>query len=518
MPPAAQAGIVTIIANPNSGTQQERKSTLSVTRRVASQASFYLVADILGQLSGFISLPIFTRLFSTAQYGIMGLVDSTFKFAGTLSSLGLRPAALRLYGEFKEGKRNRGPEHLISTMMSASFLLGAAVSVLCLGALLVPEKYLEREARELIAMAAAVMLFRNVSQMLMSLAQVQEKAKLRSALMLAERYLILGFTLLFAAVFRWGLKGFFGGILVAEGLLFLYCIWHSLMHMKWKPGLPDSAILRESIAYGLPLLGLNVTGFITDWGDRFIMSYYREPGELGLYVAGYTLANYAILSFVPALSSALIPVTMNAYAEKGEEATRRSLETFLRYYWLATLPIVFGITAVGEELIRFVASEKFVDATIVLPWILAAKIVQAAYFPFLAGLFLSKRTKMLALFMAGAAALNIVLNLLLIPKLGMVGAAIATLVAYLFYVIGGAICSQRYLRLRFPVHSFFAYLAAAGGMFLLLRALPAPAGDLATLAIKIPVGILAYLLLALLLDADARGIAGQIKGRLRSRR
>jgi O-antigen/teichoic acid export membrane protein len=483
-------------------------------RRVASQASFYLIADVIGQLSGFISLPIFTRIFSTAQYGVMGLVDSFFKFTGTLSSMGLRPAVLRLYGEFKEGKRDRGPEHLISTMMSASFLLGAAVSVLCLGALLIPDKFLDPEAKQLIAMAAVIMLFRNVSQMLMSLIQVQEKAKLRSALMLAERYLILGFTLLFAAVFRWGLRGFFGGIVAAEGLLFLYCTWHALRHLKWRLRLPDNPILRESFAYGLPLLGLNVTGFVTDWGDRFIMSFYREPGELGIYVAGYTLSNYAVQCFVPALTSALIPVTMNAYAKEGKEATSKTLETFLRYYWLAALPIVFGITAVGEPLIRFVASEKFVDATLVLPWVLAAKVVQAAYFPFLAGLFLSKRTHVLALFMCGAAVLNIGLNLLMIPNLGMVGAAIATLVAYLFYVIGGGIYSQRYLRLRFPVRSFFSYFAAGGGMFLLLRALPTPAGDLATLAIKIPVGMLVFVLLALLLDSEARALARKLRGKL----
>ncbi len=480
---------------------------MTVLRRVASQASFYLVADVIGQLSGFISLPIFTRIFSTAQYGVMGLVDSFFKFAGTLSSMGLRPAALRLYGEFKEGKRDKGPQHLINTMMSASFLLGAAVSLLCFGALLVPDRWLDPEAKSLIAMAAAVMLFRNVSQMLMSLIQVQEKAKLRSALMLAERYLILGCTLLFVAVFRWGLRGFFGGLMLAEGLLFLYCTWHAVKHLKWRPRLPDSPILRESIAYGLPLLGLNISGFITDWGDRFIMSFYREPGELGLYVAGYTLANYAILSFVPALSSALIPVTMNAYAEKGVKETQSSLESFLRYYWLATLPIVFGITAVGEPLIRFVASEKFVDATIVLPWVLAAKVVQAAYFPFLAGLFLSKRTGMLAIFMGSAAVLNIGLNLVLIPNYGMVGAAIATLVAYLFYVIGGGIYSQRYLRLRFPFGSFFASFAAAAGMFLILRVLPTPSGDLATLAIKIPAGGILYILLSLGLNVEARGIA-----------
>lgn len=486
---------------------------MSVLERVGRQASFYAIAEALSSLTGFISFPIFTRIFSQAQYGIMGLVDSTFKFAGTLSGMGLRPAVVRLWGEFKTGKREGDTGALASTMLSASFLIGLAVSLLCLGALLLPERWLPAEAQGLIAMAAAVILFRNLIQMVLSIIQSQEKAAHRSGILLAQRYLLMGIPLLFAAVFRWGLVGFFGGILLAEGIVFVYCLRYALKNLGWRPRFIDAPVVRESMLYGLPLLGLNVSGFVTDWGDRFLLSYFRGAAELGLYTAGYNMANYATMFFVPALNSALIPVTMNVWNEEGSDPTRRSLESFLRYYSLVALPVVFGVSAVAPELISLLASEKFAGSATVIPWVLGAKVIQGAYYPFLAGLFLTKRTGWLAIFLAGAAALNLGLNWVMIPSLGMKGAAITTLIAYFFYVFGGGAFSQRYLRLRFPLRSFAAYTLAGAGMYLVVRALPAVGGDVLALGLRILVGMLAYVAMATALDTQARQILRQFVGR-----
>jgi O-antigen/teichoic acid export membrane protein len=487
---------------------------VSVLKRVGRQASFYAIAEALSSLTGFISFPIFTRIFTQSQYGIMGLVDSTFKFAGTLAGMGLRPAVVRLWGEFKAGKREGGTGSLASTMLSASFLIGILVSLLCFGALLLPERWLPAEAQRLIAMTAAVILFRNLIQMVLSIIQSQEKAGLRSGILLAERYLLMGFPLLFVAAFRWGLTGFFFGILLAEGIVFVYCLRYALVHLGWRPRFLDLPVVRESMLYGLPLLGLNVSGFVTDWGDRYLLAYFRDAAELGLYTAGYNMANYATMFFVPALNSALIPVTMNVWNEEGPDPARKSLESFLRYYSLVALPVVFGVSAVAPELIGLLASEKFAESASVIPWVLSAKVVQGAYYPFLAGLFLSKRTGWLALFLGGSALLNLGLNWVMIPSMGMKGAAITTLIAYLFYVFGGGAFSQRYLRLRFPLRSFVAYALAGAGMYLAVKAVPAAASDAVTLAMRIPVGALAYVVLAVALDRDARGILGQVLNKI----
>jgi O-antigen/teichoic acid export membrane protein len=366
-------------------------------------------------------------------------------------------------------------------------------------------------------MAAPLILFRNMTQMLMSVVQSQERAVLRSAVLLAERYLVLAFTLLFVAGFGWGLKGFFGGLLVAEGLLFVYCVIYALKRLQWRPRVLDSPVVRESMLYGLPLLGLNFSGVVTDLGDRYVLEYFCPSSDVGLYVAGYNLATYATALFVPALNSALIPVTMNAWAEQGPEETSKSLAKFLRYYALVALPVVFGIWAISTEAIRLLASAKYQAAAMVLPWVLGAKAIQGAYYPFLAGFFLSKKTGYLALFLAGAAVLNIALNVALIPSMGMMGAAVATFVAYAFYILAGGLFSQRYLRLRFPMRSFLAYGAAGLAMLGLLRLIPSPASDALALAFKIPLGMIIYLGLVVALDGEARTLFLRILARVRRR-
>ncbi|MBN2170831.1 MAG: polysaccharide biosynthesis protein [Candidatus Krumholzibacteriota bacterium] len=502
---------------------------MSVLRRVASQASFYLVAETLAQVSGLISFPIFTRIFTQAQYGIMGLVNSTLQLAGTVSGMGLRPAVVRLWGEFKAGQRAGGVQALASTMLSASFLIGVVVWVLLLGVWFLPDHLLPRLARELIVMAAALVLFRNITRMVESIMQSQEKAFLRSLIIVGERYLTLGFALLFVVGFGWGLRGLFGGMLVAEGLLFLFTLGYAARRLRWKPRWLDRRVVRESMLYGLPLLGTNVAGFITDLGDNYLLEYFRGSAELGLYRAGYQLGTYATMFFVAAVNSALIPVTMNLWSEKGPEETRRGLQDFLRWYLLIALPVLFGVWALGGNLIGLMAGEEWLPAAAVLPWVLAAKVIYGAYYPAMAGLYLSKKTGLIALFLGGAALLNVLLNLvfipgatiipgrLAIPALGMTGAAITTLIAYAFYVLGGGLLSRRHLRLDFPWRSFAAYLAAAAVMFLVLRLIPSPASNALALLAKVPAGVVIYMALASALDARARDTLSRLGRRLARR-
>ena len=490
---------------------------MSVLKRVGRQATFYAIAEALSSLTGFISFPILTRIFTQAQYGVMGLVDSSIKFVSTVSGMGLRPAVVRLWGEFKTGKRPGGTEVLSSSMLNASLAIGATFTGLLLLVLLVPPAILDARARNLIAMGSGLILFGNLTQMVQSILQSQERAALRSSIILVQRYLAMGLPLLFVAVFRWGLTGFFGGVLVAEGLIFTYCVRYARRSLHWSPRVMDLPIVREAMLYGLPLLGLNVSGFVTDWSDRFLLSYFRAESELGLYTAGYSMANYAVMFFVPALNSALIPVTMNVWSEEGPDSARDSLERFLRYYALVALPVVFGVSAVAPELIGLLASEKFAESATVIPWVLAAKVIQGAYYPFLAGLFLTKRTGWLAAFLGMAALINLGLNWLMIPDLGMMGAAITTLIAYGFYVFGGGLFSQRFLRLRFPVRSLLIYGAAAAIMFLVVRAIPTQSNHAFSLGLRIPAGALVYLAFVGSLDRDARGALRQVMAKIRRR-
>ena len=75
--------------------------------------------------------------------------------------------------------------------------------------------------------------------------------------------------------------------------------------------------------------------------------------------------------------------------------------------------------------------------------------------------------------------------------------------------LGGGAFSQRYLKLRFPLQSFAAYAIAGGAMYLVVRALPALSNDALTLGLRIPVGALAYVAVAVALDAEARKILRQ---------
>lgn len=487
---------------------------MTVLRRFRKQASFYIVAEAIAQAAGLVSFPIFARIFTQAQYGIISLVDSTLRLVGTFSGLGLRPAAVRLWGEFSEGRRSEGPALLTSTLLSAALILGCAMAAITVLLVAVPgwpipAAMLGAEARSLIMMAAAVIVFRTVTRMVQSLVQAREKSAVRSAILIADPWLRLAFSLLFVLGLGWGLKGLFGGILLGEGLLFASTVFYALRHLDWRPAMMKLSVASEAVFYGLPLVVNNAAGTITDIGDRYLLELFVPTADLGLYQVGYQLCNYTTF-FALALNSALIPVIMNTWSREGPEESIRSLEKYLRYYIIVALPVLFGVTAVGTELISFVGGTKWAPAAAIIPWVLAGKVVQHAYFPFQAGFYFAKKTGTVALFSLLTAALNIALNLLLIPRMQIAGAAIATLISYCFFVFGSGFFARRHLKVCFPWFALLTSTVAALLMFALVRALPQFANDGLTLLLRIPAGIATYLILILALDGDLRRRAASL--------
>ena len=164
-----------------------------------------------------------------------------------------------------------------------------------------------------------------------------------------------------------------------------------------------------------------------------------------------------------------------------------------------SIPIISGICALRKEFVVFLASSKFEEASIVIPYIIIGTIMWGFSPLFNAGLYIHNKTKITTLLVFLSGGVNIVLNILLIPIWGMRGAAFASMISYI--VSFGLIMkiSFRYLKIDIDVVSVLKCVIASLLMYVVIQYLSVGEGFLALL-VRFAVGIVTYALIISIID------------------
>ena len=192
--------------------------------------------------------------------------------------------------------------------------------------------------------------------------------------------------------------------------------------------------------------------------DKYIIVALYGETVLGLYSVGYTLASYIGNMIMFSLAYAIIPIYVEIYEKDGKEKTEEFLKKIMHYLIIAIIPMVLGYFAVAKELFITLASEKYSSAATFSPIILIGSFLLAMNSVLNAGLYLQKKTMTMLLIMLIATVLNISLNLILLPRIGIMGAAVAALITCLSATILTACISFRYINVKIEISHVLYYL------------------------------------------------------------
>lgn len=484
-------------------------------KRLVIHTSHYGAGSLLVTLASFISFPIFTRIFSVDEYGVLNLISASLMLLVAIAKLGVQHAIVRFYAEVKAGRRDvtlpqfHGTVVFGMTGLSLLIALGWAVA-----SQVVPEAWWnDPRVAGLLALTAILVAVRTTDSGLLNILRAQERSALYSTYTVLKKYLGLGL-ILFALLFVWkNLYGFYLATIVAEVAAVTFLAVVMFRGVRYAPRDFSPSLFRSMLVFGVPMIGYELAGTALAISDRYLIQVLLGSGDLGIYAAGYNLCEYVQLFLVAAIGQAIMPMYVRFWEEKGTTETARFIEGSLHYYLLLGLPVVAGLSAVGEDLLVLLASEKFRASAGVIPYIIAGLVLDGMVVMVGAGLYIQKRTLSLAALVVGSTVLNIVLNLLLIPKFGLVGAAGATLIAYLVLVVSIHLVATRHLPVTFPWASAAKFGAMAIAMYVAVGQVRLGEG-IGNLIVKIAVGGAFYALLVVLLDRQARGVLRTGLGKL----
>jgi O-antigen/teichoic acid export membrane protein len=471
----------------------------------------YLPVNIVQGVVGLLSIVVFTRVLPPQDYGIYALAFSAMSLVYTCVFVWLEAAMARFYAPEREAGRLPGHFRTIYGLFALLALAFPALAgaILWLWPLPGPLK---------IAVGAglATILFRCLAKL------AQERRRAAGDVRAAALQDIVVTAGGFAAGAGLALAGFGGASpLVGMGAAAAVCLIFALPGelRSMKGGAFEPARARMYAAYGIPVSLSLILSLALATTDRFLLAAYLNETSVGVYHAGYSLANRTLDVMFIWLGMAGGPAAIMALEKGGEAALRESAREQASFMVALALPAAVGLALVARPLADVMIGPALRQgAAEVTPWIAASAFLAGiTTYYFHTAFTLARRTGLLLAAMAIPASANIALCLVLIPRFGLQGALWATVASYGLGAVASFGLGRRALALPVPWETLARAGLASVLMALAVRLAPATGGVLELLA-KAGVGMAVYGALAWGLDlCGARTHSGRLVRALQAR-
>ncbi|MDB4939404.1 MAG: polysaccharide biosynthesis protein [Labilithrix sp.] len=492
----------------------------SAGKRLVVQASHYSVASLFAMIAGLVSFPLFTRVFSVEDYGAMNLIGATVSVSVAIGKVGVQHSILRYHSEISAGKSRYTLEQLYSTTLVG--MVASAIVVMLgvvLAAQVAPVAWLgDERLRVFLAIASPLIVIQVVESALINVVRAEQRTALLMKYQVAKKYLGLGLICIAVLLIARSLTAFYAASVIGEaGALAVLAAVLFRAGKRLRPGMAQLSrpLYMELLGFGIPMMiGYELSGIVLSIGDRYVIGGILGEASLGLYGAAYNLCQYVQALVIVSVGQAIMPIYMQMWEQRGATETAAFVSRSLRTYVLFGAPVIAGLAAVGPELLPALASEKYAAAAGILPWVIAGMVVDGTNSMVGAGLFIHRKTRTIMGIVLSSAALNVVLNLVLVPRVGIMGSAAATLICYAAAALGMAIAGRKLLAISLP----WATLARAGLVSTIMYAsliYAYPGHRLITVGARLVLGVSVYVSLMVLIDADARSIVKGALGRFR---
>lgn len=464
-------------------------------RKITKDLLTYLPGKALPALAAFITVPIYTRMFSPNEFGNYALAVAASEFLLLGTSTGFGQGAVRFFSAYQMKSNLSG---YFATVFGSISLITFAAAAISAGLLLICQSFISPVLLNLFWAALALYTASTFNAIFMDVLRGQEKSRWYSIVWVCQCYGGIAIGLILVLIFGMDISGLIWGQTL--GLVFSLppLIWLTTRGVPLSSARIDRADFKQLWAFALPFTIGNLAFWTLSLADRYIVEMFRGSYEVGLYSVASKISWRSIQLLVNLFFLVPAPVISRLWEEKGRQATEDALTSFTRIFFLMVIPSVVGLAAVAAPLLRLLADESYFGGYPAI-W-LAAITSMALGLSDLgsSGCLVMNRTRLIARNQCIAAGTGLILNFILVPILGFMGAALSGALA--FFLLAGlqAITSARYLTWRWPLTSLWHVLVASAAMaavVLLVEAgLPADTTtwQIINLLISIVVGALIY--------------------------
>ncbi len=398
-----------------------------MSKRLLKDSMIYTGGNVIARgLNFIIQVTIWSNLFPPEAYGQLAYCYVFISFMAVILPFGMDAAFMNYYVRGKDKA---------SYLKNTLFFISIIAMIFVLFALIFKQRlsplFLRTNAAELFVLSLAILFFDILNNMGMLYLRAEGKAI--SSVVLQNIEIIVRLVLLLMLIFFVGenIKYILWANVGSSALLF--SIFMILLLPRIRGAVISKDVIKELLIFALPFLISGIFDRTIELADRRLIGYYMGDEATGLYVASYTVAVLMRL-LVYSFNAGWQPYFLSRIDKEGGREELESLYTragiiFISVWFLAAVwvPILIKIP-IGHN--RYVLHPSYWEGISIIPVIMGAYVAMGLYFLQLPSLYYYKRTGLNAVFIGIGAAVNVILNIILIPVLGIIGAAVSTLVSY----------------------------------------------------------------------------------------
>ena len=389
--------------------------------RVVRQLSAYFTGNALTTLASLISFPLFTRMLTPADYGMMSLVNLTLVLVVALSKAGLQHALVREWDPTSAGNDQSNRAVATTTFYATLFFSLAVCGLLALIVAIADLSGKHPASWTLLAIVTAMTLPDVARTIFTGKLRVMQKAFLFNAVLVVHKYAQILLALAFMLVFHRNIYNFFAGMIAASLIVSLALAVRERAVLS--PRFFDRRLVKPMLIFGLPMVVYELSAITLTFIDRYFLGYFCGAETVGLYSSAYNLAFFIQTLVQTTVTSTFFSMVTEKLKTDGEAACRVFIQESLLWFLLVTAAISCGFIALAPDLLILAASAKYAPAAVIFAPVTIAGWCFGLFSVAMGELFVARRTLTMAIMIGLAALFNMLLNLLLIPRYGMLGAA-----------------------------------------------------------------------------------------------
>lgn len=399
------------------------------------------ISQILTSLGSFLLLPIITKTLGPYDYGTWAQISVTVSLLSPVAVMGLSMGIVRFLSGEQDLKKVR------ETYFSVLFIVFSA-GIFISAMLYLSSNYLagsifgDPKASYYVQCGSLLVLLLAVEQISLYYFRIFQKINTFASLSIFKSigHLIVTILLLRSG---FGLLSIIVSLVLIESTLFAISMYFIISEIGFS--LPKFKGIKEILKYSLPLTPNSVIRWVTDSSDRYLVTYFLGLTSAGVYSAAYGIGNLVTFIITP-IQFILFPELSRLYNQGKDAEAANYINLSLRYFLYGAIPACLGLTFLAKPLLVIITTPEFIAGSNVIPYVAFSGLLAGVFQILINITHLVKKTQFNLFIHLFAALSNAILNFLLIPPYGIVGAAFATFIAYLLMVLICAKVSFKYLK------------------------------------------------------------------------
>ena len=264
---------------------------------------------------------------------------------------------------------------------------------------------------------------------------------------------------------QFGVNGVLGGTLLLQAiscLLLIRVVRKTLAFERFRKN--HFYVLPKYYSYGFYIFVAGFAAWMIDSSDTFVVGRVEGADQLGIYRVVYGLSNNLAMLSSP-FFAALMPFLVQGISEHRTQEAQRYLSDVLKTLLFIFCPAVILFSVNGQDILQLLTTAEFAEGAQLIPFISLGVVTYQLLGVFTSNLHAHQQGHVLLITIGLSAGLNLILNIIFIPKYGTIAAALSTLLSYQFMYILDWLFSRRILHFGLELKVILKLGIAAIGMF-----------------------------------------------------